>query len=103
MSQLQNFIRRTRLVFVRSSRLTKILILSAMVFSLVALAILRPAIGMGSNHLDSLRHQAAQLEQENSQLEQDIDSLGSLDSLQQIAKDELGLVDPDTVVLQPEN
>lgn len=103
MSQLQNFIRRTRLVFVRSSRLTKILILSAMVFSLVALAILRTAIGMGSNHLDSLRHQAAQLEQENSQLEQDIDYLGSLDSLQQIAKDELGLVDPDTVVLQPEN
>lgn len=103
MSQLQNFIRRTRLVFVRSSRLTKILILSAMVFSLVALAILRTAISMGSNHLDSLRHQAAQLEQENSQLEQDIDSLGSLDSLQQIAKDELGLVDPDTVVLQPEN
>lgn len=103
MSQLQNFIRRTRLVFVRSSRLTKILILSAMAFSLVALAILRTAIGMGSNHLDSLRHQAAQLEQENSQLEQDIDSLGSLDSLQQIAKDELGLVDPDTVVLQPEN
>lgn len=103
MSQLQNFIRRTRLVFVRSSRLTKILILSAMVFSLVALAILRTAIGMGSNHLDSLRHQAAQLEQENSQLEQDIDSLGSLDSLQQIVKDELGLVDPDTVVLQPEN
>lgn len=103
MSQLQNLIRHTRLVFVRSSRLTKILILSAMVFSLVALAILRTAIGMGSNHLDSLRHQAAQLEQENSQLEQDIDSLGSLDSLQQIAKDELGLVDPDTVILQPEN
>ena len=72
-------------------------------FSLSDETALRTAIGMGSNHLDSLRHQAAQLEQENSQLEQDIDSLGSLDSLQQIAKDELGLVDPDTVVLQPEN
>ena len=103
MSQLQNFILRARLVVVRSSRLTKILILTAMVFSLVAQDNLRTAIGMGSNHLASLRHQAAQLEQENRQLEQDIDSLGSLDSLQLLATDELGQVDPDTVVLQPEN
>ena len=77
MSQLQNFIRRTRLVFVRSSRLTKILILSAMVFSLVALAILRTAIGMGSNHLDSLRHQAAQLEQENAALKAQIEAMSA--------------------------
>ena len=96
MSQLQNFIRRTRLVFVRSSRLTKILILSAMVFSLVALAILRTAIGMGSNHLDSLRHQAAQLEQENRQLEENIQQLGTVDSVRRIAQEELGLVDPNT-------
>lgn len=103
MSQLQNFISHVRLVFVRSSKLTRILILSAMTFSILALMVLHTAMGIGNNHLEALRHQAAQLEQENSQLEQDIDSLGSLDSIQQIAKDELGLVDPDTIILQPED
>ena len=102
MSQLRNLIRHTRLVFVRSIRLTKILILSAMVFSLVALAILRTAIGMGSNHLDSLRHQAAQLEQENQKLEDKIDKQGSLEGVKDYAEDELDLVDPDVVVIDPE-
>jgi cell division protein FtsB len=52
---------------------------------------------------DSLKDQAAQLEQDNGQLKDKIDGLGSVDSVEDIAKEELDLVDPDSVIIQPES
>ena len=45
--------------------------------------------------------QAAQLEQDVDTLNQQIDVAGSVDGVEQIAQDELGLVTPDTVLIQP--
>ena len=44
---------------------------------------------------------AAALEQENADLQEDIEALGSAQSVQEIAKESLGLVDPDTVIIKP--
>jgi cell division protein FtsB len=46
--------------------------------------------------------EAARLEQENAQLEQKIDALGSVQSAEQIAQEELGMVSPDTVLIDTE-
>ena len=45
--------------------------------------------------------EAAALEQENADLQEDIEALGSAQSVQEIAKESLGLVDPDTVIIKP--
>ena len=94
---------RIRLIYKRSSTLTKVLVLSAVVLSMAALLFLRGVIADTDAKNQALLGQAAQLEVQNAQLQQNIDKLGSLDSVIQIAGDELGLVDPNTVVLVPEN
>ena len=55
------------------------------------------------NQTEDLRAQAAALEQENSDLEEKIQNLGSVQSVLEIAQEELGLVSSDTVVFQPES
>ena len=92
---------RIRLIYQRSSTLTKVLVLVAVVLSTVTLLVLRSMILETKAQNAALLDQAAQLEQENEKLEQKIDSLGSLDSVIDIAQDELGLEDPDTIVLVP--
>lgn len=46
-------------------------------------------------------HQAGILEQENLDLAEKKENLGSKSAVQQIAREELGLVDPDTIILDP--
>ena len=94
---------KVRLVYKRSKPLTKIVVLCAIVLSMVALLTIRQQLLDAQALKDALNDKASQLEQENGQLEDKIDSLGSVDSVEQIAKDELGLVDPDTVIIQPES
>ena len=42
------------------------------------------------------------MEGENADLQEKIDNIGSVQSIRQIAQDELGLTDPDTVLIRPE-
>lgn len=102
MAERSNPFSRIRLVYKRSKPLTKIVVLCAIVLSMVALLAIRQQLLDAQALKDSLKDQASQLEQENGQLEDKIDSLGSIDSVEDIAKDELGLVDPDTVIIDPE-
>lgn len=99
----QNFTSRFRLVFKRGSRSAKIAVCAAVVLSAVALLVLHSATRSALEKANALRDQAAQLEQENDRLESQIDGLGSVDSVEQIAQNELGLVKPDTIIIQPEN
>ena len=46
--------------------------------------------------------QAAAMEGENADLQEKIDSICSVQSIRQIAQDELGLADLDTVLIHPE-
>ena len=93
---------RIRFVYRRGSPLAKAIILSAIVLSVVAMLTLTAALNHSRAQAEQLKNQAAELEQEQNRLEQNIEDLGSLDSVEQIAKDELGLVDPDTVIINPE-
>ncbi len=103
MAGRNSFFSRVRLVYKRSKPLTKIMVLCVIVCSMVTLLAVRQQLLEAQALTDSLNDKASALEQEKNQLEDKIDGLGSVDSVEQIARDELDLVDPDSVVFQPEN
>ena len=86
-----------------SSRAAKIMLIVAILLATGTLITLRVMIQRLDSHTADLRDQAMALEQENRDLRENIGILGSLQSIIQIARDELGLVDPDTVILEPES
>ena len=86
-----------------SPRSTKIMLIVAILFAMTALIALRMAITDLDNREEDLRQKAAVLEQDNKDLQENIGILGSVQSIIQIARDELGLVDPNTVILEPES
>lgn len=102
MNRMLRKCKRIRIVVCKSSTLTKTVVLSTVTLALAALLTLNIAIHAAENRTQKLAQQAAQLEQENSELEQDMNDLGSADSVKKIAGEELDLVDPDTVIIEPE-
>ena len=102
MARFKNPLRHIKLVYKRSSNVTKIVVLCAIVICTAALLILGGAIRDAEARTDALRAQASRLEQENNRLSSLIDSLGTVAGIEQIAREELGLVDPDTVIIHPE-
>ena len=102
MGKLIDRLKRVRLVYRRSSSLTKTVVLSAIVLSMAALLTLNLTVRAARQEAEDLGKQAAQLEQENQKLKENIAGLGSVEGVEQIARDELGLVKPDTVIIEPE-
>ena len=86
-----------------SPRSTKVMLIIAILFAMMALLALRMATTDLNNRTEDLRQKAAAMEQENKDLQENIGILGSVQSIIQIARDELGLVDPNTVILSPES
>ena len=97
-----NPLRQIRLVYRRSSTAVKCMVIAALVAGTAALLFLRGAIIRAEQQKEELRQQAAVLEQENKKLETAIGRLGTVQSVTELAESLLGLVDPDTVIFQPE-
>lgn len=97
------FFNRFRLIYRRSSPLTKCVVLVAILLSALALIILRTSIASQQQEQQKLEQQAAQLEYENYQLTRQIAQIGSVESIKRIATLELGLVDPDSEFYSPGN
>ncbi len=93
---------RIRLVFKRSSKTVKCVVLATIIIATVALLSLTIAISSAKNQSDALRNEASLLEKENAQLSEDISEFGTINSIKELAKKLLGLVDPDTVIFDPE-
>lgn len=91
-----------RVEFRSSSTLLKIVVAVLIVFSLSALLALSWMHSGFRERIQAQKDAAAALEQENRDLQEKIDNLDSVQGVQDIARDELGLVDPDTIVIQPE-
>ena len=91
-----------KLEFRSSSTLLKVVVTVLIVFSMAALLALAWVRSGIYGQIDALKQEAAALEQENRDLQEKIDELGSVESIQDIAREELGLVDPNTIVIQPE-
>ena len=79
----------------------KILVVVMLTMCIIALLILTLAIMEARQEVEELRQQAAALQQDNAHLQQDIDALGSVQGILKIAMEKLGLVQPDTVIIEP--
>ena len=93
--------RRIQFVLRPSSMLLKVVVIMLIVFStaaLIALSLVRQSILVRT---EDMRQEAVALEQENEDLEKKIGLLGTVLSVQQIAQEELGLVDPNTIMITP--
>ena len=85
-----------------ASNILKIILILLILFSIVALIALRWVHNGILTQIDALKDEAAGLEYANEVLDQKTEELGSVQSIQDIAKEELGLVDPDTILIDPE-
>lgn len=100
MTRLSNFLSRFQLQYRRTSTLHKVVIAAAVVLSSVTLFTLRLVQWDAEDQLHDLRQQAAALELRNAELREDIDELGTTESIRRIAREELGLMDPDTIIFE---
>ena len=102
MDNILENLQKIRFVRRRSSMLTKAVLLSVVAFSTAALLALNAALVSIRQDTEDLQNQAAALEQQQQDLENRIDQLGTDDSTKQIAKEELGLVEPGTIIINPQ-
>lgn len=102
MRKLRKFLSRFRLVYRRSSTLTKCVVLATLVMTTLAVIVLSAARIDANKREDAARQQAAALIQENAELRHKISILGTVDSIKEIAEEMLGLVDPDTIIYEIE-
>ena len=90
--------RKYRVVFRKTSPLMKTLILVTVLLCTVALVILHAINEQNRSQYEAMRQQAAALEENNQTMMQQIDEMGSLESVIRIAMEKLGLVLPDTTL-----
>ena len=85
-----------------TSNILKIILTVLILFSIVALIALRWVHNGILTQIDDLKEEASELEHANDELEEKSQELGSVQSIEDIAQEELGLVDPDTILIDPE-
>ena len=102
MAEIKEFLSRIKLIYRRTSNLTKIAVALAIVLCMGTLIALRTSTTALLERTEDLREKAGMLEEENRELEQKIDELGTTKSIVEIAEEELGLVQPGAVVIETE-
>lgn len=100
MINIRSFLRRTQLQYRRTSTLHKVVVAAAIVLSSVTLFTLRLVQWENEEKAAELRSKVAAMEQRNEDLRSDIDELGTADAIREIAREELGLVDPDAIIFE---
>ena len=103
MAEKKNPLRNAKVVIRQSPAALKIVLIVLILFSMVTLAALRWVHNGILAETENLRDEASALEHANTELEQKTGELGSVQSVEDIAKEELGLVDPDTVIIDPQS
>ncbi len=90
-------------VVVRSSPMfLKVVLTLLIVFSMAALVALRWIHLEFQTQTASLISKAAEIDYSNQQIKERTENIGSVQSIEAIAMEELGLVSPDVVLIDPE-
>ena len=95
-------IKNVQLILRPSVPALKVLVILLVVFSMAALIALGWVQYRVGVQTEQLRQTAAALEQENADYKAKIADMGSVASVEEIAREELGLVRPDTIFIKPE-
>ena len=93
---------KTQIIWNHSSALLKILVILLLVFSMVALVALNWVRISIANQTEAMLAEAAAVEAANQKLTERIENKDSQQVIRDIAKEELGMVSPDTILIQPE-
>ena len=101
MAQRQNPFRGIKVVLRPSPRKLKIVLILLILASLVTLVSLGIVLRGIESQTQAALDQAAELEHENAELENKTDNIDSSSVIKDIAQEELGLVDPDTIIIDP--
>ena len=101
MKQKKNPLKNAKVVVRPSPASLKIVLIILILFSMAALIALRWGHNGILEETDHLLDEAAAIEHANSQLEQKTADLGSVQSVKDIAREELGLEDPNSVIIDP--
>ena len=86
----------------KSSTLTRIVIITAIVLSMATLLTLRAATDAAHRRTEELRQQAVILEQESQRLEEYEKQKGTFQEIIRIAQEKLGMILPDSAIIQPD-
>ena len=103
MAEKKNPLKNAKVVIRQSPAALKIVLIVLILFSMAALAALRWVHTGILAETENLRDEASALEYANTELLEKTEELGSVKSVEDIAREELGLVDPDTVILDPQS
>ena len=103
MAEKKNPLKNVKVVIRQSPAVLKIVLIVLILFSMVTLAALRWVHTGILEETENLREEASALEHANDRLEKKTSELGTVKSVEDIAKEELGLVDPDTVIIDPQS
>ena len=101
MAQFKIPFRDIKVEYTRSHPLTKVVVIALILVCTAALITLMWSGSQLREEIADMRNEAAQLEAENAELEDKIEDLDSVKGVENIAEDELELVDPDTIVIDP--
>ena len=99
----KNPLKNAKVVVRQSPAALKIILIVLILFSIASLAMLRWVHNGILTETENLRDAASALEHANTELAERTEELGSVQSIQEIAQEELGLVDPNTVILDPKS
>lgn len=97
MTKKKSIFDRVRIVCTRSPILLKCAVLVTLVVCIGALTVMRIGINQYRDSTDGFRAQAAQLENENAELEEMTQQKDTVQGIQTIAEKKLDMVDDDTV------
>ncbi len=91
-----------KIVFYRGKPLTKVVLIAMITLCTVAMVAIRINIDKEQARLEASKAAAIAQEQENHDLKDKTDRLGSQEGILEIAGEELGLYDPDTIIVDTE-
>lgn len=100
MDEIKELFSRIKLVRMRTPNLVKIALTVLIVLCMCVLIGLRIAVNDLEKRNENLHAEAAALGLANSELDEKIDALGTIQSVVDIAREELGLVEPGTVIFE---
>ena len=103
MAEKKNPLKNAKVVVRHSPAALKVALIVLIVFSIIALVALRWVHNGILAETENLRREASALEHDNQELEEKTQELGSVKSVQEIAQEELGLVDPNTIIIDPKS
>ena len=102
MAAKKNPFRNIRLVYQPSSPKLKILIIVMLAVCTITLLTIVVGINVSKANTAAMAQKGAALEQENAAINEDLSETGSTKWIKDLARRFLGLFDPDTMIISPE-